>query len=1092
MKKFFRWLVYILLTIIVLVTLAVVYVNKVFLPVKAKEILTKKAQDFLQRPVSIGALHFSLVQGLRINHIVIYSREKKDQPFMMLEELSVSFLLAPILTHKAIVVSSVTLKHPYIFVERLTENEWNFSDLLQKKSVPSPTSKAKKSSYTFLARKILIENGEVDFVDSSGNGFKESLRQIDMTVTISLNKTARFTIQTEWPLRNAALRAEGVVAIPSKNVSGTIKLKNIPVAEYTSRYYKNEKFNILQGVLSEGDFQIAFQNQKLQLSGLLTLLNSQLQFINNRTLSGDIRLTDIALVIELPSIKQNSKSPNSVDGAHGRFGAENEKLNKEGQKLQVKAKANLTSAQFQIDEERKIEGNISADIRHLIFADQKLSINGDVTAQKIIFRLGSSQTYQGDVTLTEAAFWSKNDEFDLQSQATISNLVAGWGNARDLKGNLSADSAHLHSKNRVLTLTGNAHLANADLKLGSDQSVKADMAADQLVYTLENGKSTVSGKIKLNQADIVLGDKKINGAFSSDSMTASYDAPQQIFETNGQVTAENIDLLIQNTFRFQGHPTGNVHFRYTASPTPSISYKGDIRFEDGTLDGLPKVGRVENLRGQVAFEPNKVTTDNLSFQTLNTSLQLSGTLSDFTHPAVNIKVKTDQLDLKTAAPFFSELLEKAQIDVTGQTSLTLSYNGELAKPTEADIQAKAHLKEADVVLKKLAQDIHRISGDITYEKDNVTWKDLTGVFQNQTYTLTGKLNDFSHPTVETSVSTEKIDLTTTVKILHKAFQILALKGTFGRSSFSVLGDVHLNEQSEPDLDLRIQFALQSRDLFEAFPLVKEKLIQYKIHGSLTGETLFRGRPKDWRHWQIALKAQSPDISVFDLPLEHATLQISQRDQNINDMSFSSSIYGGKFDIAATADLTQEDAPLQASINLVDMNLVELREKKQLKNKKLSGKVSCSTELHGSLMNPNLLRGTGSFTLTEGFLGQLIPEFKNAYFTDAKADFVIRDQKIQTENAEVFSQIMTLRAQGWIDFSRKMEFDVVPKMKEIALTQDESLKFDPTNLLSSAVTIKVSGTLDKPVYSINTSPTKIIDNTTDIIREGIGAILEGLF
>jgi hypothetical protein len=75
----------------------------------------------------------------------------------------------------------------------------------------------------------------------------------------------------------------------------------------------------------------------------------------------------------------------------------------------------------------------------------------------------------------------------------------------------------------------------------------------------------------------------------------------------------------------------------------------------------------------------------------------------------------------------------------------------------------------------------------------------------------------------------------------------------------------------------------------------------------------------------------------------------------------------------------------------------------------------------------------------------------------------------------------------------VDFEVYPTLSEIAMIQSESIKKVTSALLAQNISyIKVTGTLKKPVIDPKTSPIDILKNTTGIITEGIGGIVDGIF
>ena len=69
---------------------------------------------------------------------------------------------------------------------------------------------------------------------------------------------------------------------------------------------------------------------------------------------------------------------------------------------------------------------------------------------------------------------------------------------------------------------------------------------------------------------------------------------------------------------------------------------------------------------------------------------------------------------------------------------------------------------------------------------------------------------------------------------------------------------------------------------------------------------------------------------------------------------------------------------------------------------------------------------------------LIKEFKDAEFTAADGDFIIRNQRILTDNTKIYSKTIDLRAQGWVDFDQNINFDIVPDFGEAGIIKADNI------------------------------------------------------
>jgi len=247
---------------------------------------------------------------------------------------------------------------------------------------------------------------------------------------------------------------------------------------------------------------------------------------------------------------------------------------------------------------------------------------------------------------------------------------------------------------------------------------------------------------------------------------------------------------------------------------------------------------------------------------------------------------------------------------------------------------------------------------------------------------------------------------------------------------------------------------------------------------------------------VAFEVASPEIRVAKYRLEDFSWRWSQRDNHVSQCDARARFYEGDINLAASADLLEDDIPAKISLRVQDLDLAAWRKDHPIKNRHLAGKLSLTAELQGPLKKLDQITGQGAMTIKDGYLGRLIKIYPDVFFTDAQADFIIRDQKVLTENGQVLSQGVGFHVKGWIDIHRNLYADIVPLPDNVPAATDGSLRIDPSRFLHDAISLQCNGTIKKPNCRPKASPVKFlqntIDNTKGLLFNSVGEILNELF
>ncbi|MCX7770759.1 MAG: DUF748 domain-containing protein [Proteobacteria bacterium] len=135
-------------------------------PPVLKKLLVDKLSENLNRKVQIEKISFNPFNfKLEIKNFKINELNSNDL-FISFDRLFIDLELTSIFK-KGLVIKEVNLDAPYVHVIRTSENTFNFSDLLQKKSNDKPTEK--KKEFNFSINNIKISNGNIIFDDKPKN-----------------------------------------------------------------------------------------------------------------------------------------------------------------------------------------------------------------------------------------------------------------------------------------------------------------------------------------------------------------------------------------------------------------------------------------------------------------------------------------------------------------------------------------------------------------------------------------------------------------------------------------------------------------------------------------------------------------------------------------------------------------------------------------------------------------------------------------------------------------------------------------------------------------------------------------------------------
>lgn len=264
MKKF----IIIASLLVLIVFCGLVYLNKFFLPKKIKSIIVSTLAQQTRKDVSLGSLEFNIFKGLVLRDLVIADGQKV---ILSTREASCAVFIWPIIK-KQIIIPSINLKAPYIFLERLKDGSFNLQDIFASRpavvKVPdSRESKTKKSEFSVSVYKINIYSGVIVFQDDTlAVQFKKEIRNIQLSLGLALPAALKFNFKGEIPNNPPTfVYGWGEYKFLNHELAANLSVNNLLPRDFEP-YYSSFGINLLSGS-ADGKVKLSLKDKLLYIEG---------------------------------------------------------------------------------------------------------------------------------------------------------------------------------------------------------------------------------------------------------------------------------------------------------------------------------------------------------------------------------------------------------------------------------------------------------------------------------------------------------------------------------------------------------------------------------------------------------------------------------------------------------------------------------------------------------------------------------------------------------------------------------------------------------------------------------------------------------
>lgn len=418
-------LVFIFIFLLMLSSLAYLYINNVLLPLKLKYFAESRIGDFLQRPVTIEKLRFEPLKGFVISRVKIFEHDNQTTLLAEIPEVAFPILLAPILQQKNIIIASITLQSAHLNLVRDIDGNWNIHNLLNK-----PEIALQQEKYNILLRKVILKNGRVDIINRQAepNDF-ESFYQINAEFSPRLNGTVTFKLASLISNQNQKITIKGNINPTTHNFQGHLTCSNIPLHEYLKRL---KAFAPLQsGQISYADIHLAWTPLNLLINGHLTLENTIWNDESGRNFQGTANISQMNL----------KWSPQNLQGL---------------------AKVDIRQAEFSWTPKIQIHGALQLNLQNIFWSTERQDLNGSIDLTEIAMTLPET-TITGDLNAPSFTLSRDAQRWQLVSPLKLNNIELHSKNNITFKGNLNSVQTILTWNNQTTEVTSDLVAINSEL-----------------------------------------------------------------------------------------------------------------------------------------------------------------------------------------------------------------------------------------------------------------------------------------------------------------------------------------------------------------------------------------------------------------------------------------------------------------------------------------------------------------------------------------------------------------------------------------------------------------------------------------------------
>ncbi len=234
-----------IVSVLVFIAIALTFIVKTQLtPEMVRKTLLPLVEKSLHRSVDFGEIEIGIFSGISVADLTVSDKNGAGELFSV-ESLELHYQLWPLFTGN-VVIDQVLLNHPQIFVSRLPDGNFNFSDLLPQShgdGAPGTADSDKgaavsASTFSLLVKEVNVIDAELLYVDKFINAkspYRYSLNQLNLKARqISLDRP--FPIDISAVVNGANIDISGNYDFSSATGDLTLHLSPLDLVKFAPYY----------------------------------------------------------------------------------------------------------------------------------------------------------------------------------------------------------------------------------------------------------------------------------------------------------------------------------------------------------------------------------------------------------------------------------------------------------------------------------------------------------------------------------------------------------------------------------------------------------------------------------------------------------------------------------------------------------------------------------------------------------------------------------------------------------------------------------------------------------------------------------------
>lgn len=508
--------------------------------------------------------------------------------------------------------------------------------------------------------------------------------------------------------------------------------------------------------------------------------------------------------------------------------------------------------------------------------------------------------------------------------------------------------------------------------------------------------------------------------------------------------------------------------------------------------------------GGISYIPSKgVALKNIKIYKKDSSVE------EASLKALYINVNLGQLiwSKRVMAVFNVDNLKKGALEADGIFIVKSGGIKNIFAPFESLSLKSISIYRADILSPVI--ELEKISGDISIDADKVYSSAITFYHNQKPHNLSFSVkNPKTMPLADINVTDGTIDAHVNfMKINQDTFEIKKAYLRLFNSYFDFTGTAE--DMKNPVLLLNGSLSFDTQDLVKINPRFKKTYDYLRLEGVLEGEAYMsipvKGGPAAW---DMGLRGRSRKTRIWDYKFYDVSFVAAFKNGVISTPLLTASPYNGSLAANYKIGILEKGLPYVMNLKLDNIDINGLAQDSELKNKNILGKLYSELHLEGSAADNRTMAGKGTINIQDANLGPMpllsplvgqaygalrsvIPNMKSIEISGGTCYFAVQDRKIMTNNLLLWGDALNIRAKGYIDFDKNLNFQVENELKEISAGEEDWQKGIVTLLTTMGKVLGsayLTGTLKNPKWefqyfsAVNTSTGESIKNIIKDIFE----------